>query len=63
MRQLGLILLGFAVGLVLWGMWQGADFITALNNAVLSAFLFFMIAAVLYLVIRVLSALLKGKPP
>jgi ABC-type arginine transport system permease subunit len=44
-------------------MWQGADFITALNNAVLSAFLFFMIAAVLYLVIRVLSALLKGKPP
>ena len=61
MRQLALILLGFGVGLVLFGLWQGADFSTAINNAVVAAFLFLVIAAVLYLVARVVSALAKGK--
>jgi hypothetical protein len=58
MRQLALILLGFAVGLVLFGLWQDADFSTAINNAVITAFLFLVIAAFLYLVARVVSALL-----
>jgi hypothetical protein len=46
------------LGLVLFGLRQGADFSAAINNAVITAFLFLEIAAVLYLVASGVSALL-----